>query len=130
MNTQAWVDLDNENVRNLLISLIGHRFGERPEERLDEIRGDRSRYANKFISMASIKPSDTVLDLGSGCGFGTAIIAGRAKQLIKSHRRESPQRLVVRPSRELGRRRGRTLFLFCLGLGLGALAHSLGGASL
>jgi len=82
MNTQAWVDLDNEDVRRLLISLIGHRFGERPEEHLDEIRQDRSRYANKFIGMAAIKPTDTVLDLGSGCGFGTAIIAGRARQVI------------------------------------------------
>jgi len=82
MNKQAWVDLDNEDVRRLLISLIGHRFGERPEERLDEIREDRSRYANKFIGMAAIKPVDTVVDLGSGCGFGTAVIAGHAGQVI------------------------------------------------
>ena len=82
MNTQAWVDLDTEDVRRLLISLIGHRFGEQPEERLDEIRADRSLYARRFIRMAGIEQADTVLDLGSGCGFGTAVIAQQAGRVI------------------------------------------------
>jgi ubiquinone/menaquinone biosynthesis C-methylase UbiE len=32
--------------------------------------------------MAGIKPSDTVLDLGSGCGFGTAVISKHAGKVI------------------------------------------------
>lgn len=82
MSTHAWVGLDTDDIRRLLVSLIGHRFGERPEEHLDEIREDRSLYANKFIRMAGIRSTDTVLDLGSGCGFGTAVIARRASQVI------------------------------------------------
>jgi ubiquinone/menaquinone biosynthesis C-methylase UbiE len=82
MNHQAWVDLDAQDIRRMLISLVGHRFGERPEERLDEIRADRSVYANRFIRMAALKPTDTVLDLGSGCGFGTAVIAKHAGKVI------------------------------------------------
>lgn len=66
----------------MLISLIGHRFGEHPEERLDEIREDRSVYAKRFIRMAGIERSDTVLDLGSGCGFGTSVIAQQAGRVI------------------------------------------------
>lgn len=82
MNDQAWVDLDTEDIRRMLVSLVGHRFGECPEERLDEIRADRTRYARRFISMAGLEPSDTVLDLGSGCGFGTSVIARHASQVI------------------------------------------------
>ena len=82
MSTQAWVDLDQDDVRRMLISLVGHRFGDRPEEHLDEIRADRSLYAYRFIRMAGIGSDDRVLDLGSGCGFGTAVIAKHAGQVI------------------------------------------------
>ncbi len=79
---KAWVDLDRENLREILISLIGYRFGDRPEEHVDEIREERARYARKFIRMARISSSDRVLELGSGCGFGTAAIADRAAEVI------------------------------------------------
>ena len=82
MSQLAWVDLDAEDVRRMLISLVGHRFGDRPEEHIDEIRADRAQYANRFVRMAGIRPTDTVLDLGSGCGFGTAVIARRAGRVI------------------------------------------------
>lgn len=82
MNGRAWVDLEAEDVRDMLISLVGHRFGARPEERLDEIRSDRALYARRFIRMARIRPVDTVLDLGSGCGFGTAVIAQQAGRVV------------------------------------------------
>ena len=81
MSTQAWVRLDKEDIRKMLVSLVGDRFGERPEERLDDIREERARYAKKFIRLASIKPSDHVLELGSGCGFGTGALAAGAKQV-------------------------------------------------
>lgn len=82
MSNKAWVDLDTDDIRRLLLSLVGHRFGDHPEQRLDEIRADRSTYAGRFIRMAGIRPTDTVLDLGSGCGFGTAVIAQQACQVI------------------------------------------------
>ena len=82
MSKQTWVELDSGDIRHMLTSLIGNRFGDRPEERLDEIREERSGYASNFIRMANVKTSHTVLDLGSGCGFGTAAIASYAKQVI------------------------------------------------
>lgn len=82
MNNRAWVDLDKEDFRGMLINLIGHRFGPRPEERLDEIRKDRARYAMRFIKLAGVRQTDHVLDLGSGCGFGTATIARHANSVI------------------------------------------------
>ena len=82
MSKQAWVHLDKEDLRAMLVSLIGDRFGECPEERLDEIREERSRYAGKFIRLARIRPSDRVLELGSGCGFGTTAVAARACEVI------------------------------------------------
>jgi hypothetical protein len=69
MNKRAWVNPDKEDFRGMLINLIGHRFGPRPEEYLDEIRKDRARYAMRFIKMAGVRQTDIVLDLGSGCGF-------------------------------------------------------------
>jgi ubiquinone/menaquinone biosynthesis C-methylase UbiE len=82
MNTQSWVDLDPTDFRNMLISLIGYRFGERPEERLDDIRAERSDYASKFLRMAGVRPQHTVLEIGSGCGFGTRALSRAAGRVI------------------------------------------------
>jgi ubiquinone/menaquinone biosynthesis C-methylase UbiE len=79
---KAWVGLSTEDFRDLLIALIGFRFGTEPETRLAEIREDRQSYAKKFIRMAGVKPSDTVLELGSGCGFGTRAVALQANKVI------------------------------------------------
>jgi SAM-dependent methyltransferase len=75
---RAWIDLDPEDLRNMLISLIGYRFGARPEERIGEIRTERQAYARSFLQLAAVNRRHTVLDLGSGCGFGTAEIARHA----------------------------------------------------
>lgn len=47
---RAWIDLDPTDVRTLLVSLIGYRFGERPEERIAEIRTERQDYARSFLN--------------------------------------------------------------------------------
>jgi len=72
---RAWVDLDPEDVHTLLISLIGYRFGEQPEQHIDAIKAERQSYALKFVKLAGVQQYHTVLDLGAGCGFGTAEIA-------------------------------------------------------
>ena len=79
---RAWIDLDPANVRSMLISLIGYRFGERPEERIEDIRAEREDYARSFLNLAAVDRQHTVLDLGSGCGFGTAEIARRAGSVL------------------------------------------------
>lgn len=79
---RAWIDLDPTDVRNMLVSLIGYRFGEQPETRVDEIRAERRAYARKFLRLGAVNASQTVVDLGSGCGFGTGAIAEQAKQVM------------------------------------------------
>ncbi len=78
---RAWIDLDPADVRNMLVSLIGYRFGEQPETRVDEIRVERRGYAQKFLRLAAVNKDQTVIDLGSGCGFGTGAIAEQAGQV-------------------------------------------------
>jgi ubiquinone/menaquinone biosynthesis C-methylase UbiE len=75
---RAWIDLDPADVRNMLVSLIGYRFGEQPESRIDEIRAERRAYANEFMRLAGVGKNQAVIDLGSGCGFGTGAIAEQA----------------------------------------------------
>lgn len=79
---KAWVDLSTEEIRDMLIALVGFRFGTEPETHLAEIREQRQSYAGRFIKLASIGPSDTVLELGSGCGFGTRAVALLAKKVV------------------------------------------------
>ena len=79
---RAWIDLDPADVRNMLVSLIGYRFGEQPETRVDDIRVERRAYAKKFLRLASVGKDETVIDLGSGCGFGTGAIADCAGKAI------------------------------------------------
>ena len=79
---KAWVGLSTEDFREMLIALIGFRFGTEPETRLPEIREERQAYAGRFLRLAGVGPNDTVLELGSGCGFGTRAVAQLAKKVI------------------------------------------------
>ena len=79
---KAWVGLTNEDIREMLVALVGFRFGTEPETRLDEIRKEREAYAGRFLKMAGVGSSDTVLVLGSGCGFGTRAVARMAKSVL------------------------------------------------
>jgi SAM-dependent methyltransferase len=79
---EEWVDLSESDLHDMLIHLIGYRFGEKPEQRLDEIREERARYMGRFIKLTGVKTGDTVLEIGSGCGFGTRALAKAAGQVI------------------------------------------------
>lgn len=78
---QEWVGLTQADMRNLLIHLVGYSFGPEPEKRLQEIREQRGIYMGRFVSMAKIQSDDMVLELGSGCGFGTRALASAAKHV-------------------------------------------------
>jgi cyclopropane fatty-acyl-phospholipid synthase-like methyltransferase len=68
--------------RQMLSLLAGSTFGPEPEKRKDEIRADRQRYAETVIAKKlDLKPTDVVLDLGSGCGFMAEPIARKAAHL-------------------------------------------------
>lgn len=75
---QAWVGLSVDDQRQLLISLIGYQFGDQPEQHIDAIRASRRRYAARFLRQARINRRQHVLEIGSGCGFGTGLLAEQA----------------------------------------------------
>lgn len=79
--TSAWVNLSPDDERELLIALVGNTFGDQPQQHIDVIRASRSRFARKFVRMAGIKITDNVLEIGSGCGFGTRLLAEKAARV-------------------------------------------------
>ena len=76
-----WIDLPENDDRLMLIALIGHNFGLEPEKRIPEIRESRKNYTNYIADKCGIDKKDIVIDLGSGCGFGTYWLAQRAKHV-------------------------------------------------
>jgi SAM-dependent methyltransferase len=70
-----------ETERQMLRLLIGRRFGEAPEERVEEIREERRRHAAQVVARLRIDESDVVADLGSGCGFMAGPVAAAARHL-------------------------------------------------
>src|SRR3990172_12793807 len=76
-----WIDLSEDHIRSMLVALIGHDFGPEPEKRIPEIRESRKNYANYVADRCEIDKENILLDLGSGCGFGTYWLAQRAKHV-------------------------------------------------
>jgi FkbM family methyltransferase len=70
-----------DDLRSLLIGLIGYSFGHEPETKIREIRDSRRDWANSIADIAGINSTDVVLDLRSGCGFATYWFAQRAKHV-------------------------------------------------
>jgi SAM-dependent methyltransferase len=68
---EHWTGLAENDQRSLFLALIGNEFGFSPEQRIPEIRASRKQYAEYIIDQIDIQRSDTVVDIGSGCGFGT-----------------------------------------------------------
>lgn len=78
---KAWVDLCEAEIRQMLFALIGHDFGDEPEKRLTDIRNSRKNLMEYAANLCNVTNNDVVLDLGSGCGFGTYWLAKRARQI-------------------------------------------------
>jgi ubiquinone/menaquinone biosynthesis C-methylase UbiE len=76
-----WVDLPDDDIRSVLFALIGNDFGAEPEKRILEIRESRKEFANYFADKCEVDKEDNIIDLGSGCGFGTYWLSQRAKHV-------------------------------------------------
>ncbi len=76
---EHWIDLSEDDLRSMLIALIGLEFGSEPEKRIPEIREARRAFSNHIADQVALSDSDVIVDLGSGCGFGTYWLAQRAK---------------------------------------------------
>lgn len=80
--TEHWEQLSEEDFRDMLVKLIGYRHGEHPEEHLEAIRAERSETMDRFVRFAGLAASDRVLELGSGCGFGTRTLARQVREVL------------------------------------------------
>lgn len=78
---RRWIDLSEDNIRSMLFALIGNDFGLEPEKRILDIKESRKNYTNYIADKCQINKEDIVIDLGSGCGFGTYWLAQRAKHV-------------------------------------------------
>jgi cyclopropane fatty-acyl-phospholipid synthase-like methyltransferase len=71
-----------DNLRELLIACVGHNFGPEPDLRLDDIRSARGAVGRRIVKSLQLKGTDTVVDLGSGCGFAAREVAPHVAQLF------------------------------------------------
>lgn len=55
--------------RRVLLACYGTAFGDKPEERLEEIRERKSLQAQIIASRMNVQSTDVVMDFGAGCGF-------------------------------------------------------------
>ena len=65
----------------MLSTCIGPKWGEHPEDRIDEIRDSRYQHGKKVCRLIEINEHDTVVDFGSGCGFVTRAACQIAKKV-------------------------------------------------
>lgn len=65
----------------MLSTCIGPKWGEHPEDRIDEIRDSRYQFGKKVCRLININEQDTVVDFGSGCGFVTRAACEIAKKV-------------------------------------------------
>jgi len=68
--------------RELLISVVGHEYGEKPDERVEEISRGREAHADRISKWLNLNSQDRVIDLGSGVGFIAQHVAPRVNHLF------------------------------------------------
>ncbi len=79
MTNPSW-NYDGD-LHRILIACVGLNFGDAPETKLEEIRNDRARTGNVIRHKLALRPSDVVVDIGSGCGFVTRAIVPHVAQM-------------------------------------------------
>lgn len=70
-----------EDKKDMLSFLIGGDFGQKPEEHLHDIRASKKRIAERIIKDLSLKQTDRVLEIGSGMGLMSSVIAPKVNHL-------------------------------------------------
>lgn len=74
-------DWEAPDTRRLAQLLVGNYFGERPEEKLDQIRAAKAERAAYLCKKIGFGPESVVLEIGSGMGFTSKHVAARVKRL-------------------------------------------------
>ena len=71
-----------DDVKHAAQLLAGKYFGDRPDERLDEIRGLKKKRAAYLCRKLRCNEESVVLEIGSGMGFTSKWLAPEVKQLF------------------------------------------------
>lgn len=77
----TWYRHDMKSVRDILTTCIGPNFGPNPEDKLEEIRESRYQHGKTICRILEINDKDTVVDIGSGCGFVTRAACEKANEV-------------------------------------------------
>jgi ubiquinone/menaquinone biosynthesis C-methylase UbiE len=77
-------DWEAQDIKRALQLLVGDYFGDRPEEKLDEIRNAKKGRAAYLCKKLGCTKDSVVLEIGSGMGFTSKFIAEKVKQLYCS----------------------------------------------
>ena len=72
---------ESDDVKHAAQLLAGDYYGDRPDERLDEIRGLKKKRAGRLCRKLRCNKESVVLEIGSGMGFTSKWIAQEVKQL-------------------------------------------------
>ena len=70
-----------ENSELMLSLLVGRDFGSNPEEKLDLIRASKAQKAEHIIQGSWMTKNCVAIELGSGCGFISKVVADAVKNL-------------------------------------------------
>lgn len=81
MPTNTWYAHDLDTIRDMLCACIGPKWGDAPEEKLEEIRQSRYAQGKRLAHLLKINDTHTVLDFGSGCGFVTRAFCENAAKV-------------------------------------------------
>lgn len=71
-----------DNTRRMMQLLVGDYFGERPEEKLELIRAEKKKRAERLCHWLGCNKESTVLEIGSGMGLTSKHVAGKVKRLV------------------------------------------------
>jgi SAM-dependent methyltransferase len=85
----AMTENDIALLRMHLIEVVGPAFGPNPESRIGEIRELKRREARLVANALGLGPSDVVMDLGCGMGYGAGLIAPLVRKLYCCDVRET-----------------------------------------
>jgi predicted TPR repeat methyltransferase len=66
---------------DLLVACVGYNFGDKPLERLPEIREARGAYGHQVSMRMGLTKDDIVLDIGSGWGFAARALAPNVRAI-------------------------------------------------
>lgn len=80
-NIMTDINWNNDDLNELLISMVGFEYGSNPIDFIDAIKIAKQSRAIYFNQLLNFEIDDKVLDLGSGLGFTSDHIATMVKQV-------------------------------------------------